>query len=93
MSEYIKESSNIVNGCPEKVEFTIQNGPIKEVGVNGCQIDDVVRWARDKVQGFQDAFPCVENENAIDFLNSALDEFNARRLSREKRNVEGTNQV
>ena len=27
------------------ISFTIQNGPIKEVGVNGCQVDTLIETA------------------------------------------------
>ncbi len=81
---------NFVKTHGSKVTFTLQDGPIKEVGVNGCQIDAVLTWVRDKVKSFQDAVPCHENEKALDHIEEALFWFEKRRRDRETRKVEGT---
>lgn len=61
-SNFIKEVGwPQVHGEESRVAFTIQSGPIKEFGVNGCQIDDVIAWAKEKIEGFNAAFPCREN--------------------------------
>ncbi|HWP53594.1 MAG TPA: hypothetical protein VN476_05630 [Pyrinomonadaceae bacterium] len=75
------------------VSFTIQDGPIKEVGVNGCQIDDVVEWAKNKIEGFQKAYPCRENALVITKLDEALLWLYKRKADREKRGVEGQNKL
>jgi len=75
------------------VSFTIQDGPIKEVGVNGCQIDDVVEWAKNKTEGFQKAYPCRENALVITKLDEALLWLYKRKADREKRGVEGQNKL
>ena len=80
----------VVNG--NTVSFTIQDGPIKEVGVNGCQIDDIIEFAKDTIAGFNEKFPCRENSLIITKLDEALLWSLKRKLDREKRNVEGTNQ-
>lgn len=80
------------HGQPSTVTFTIQSGPIREHGVNGCQIDDVVAWAKEKIEGFNAAFPCRENSLVITKLDEALLWLMKRRLDREKRQVEGTSQ-
>lgn len=54
------------------VTFTLQSGPIKEFGVNSCQIDDVVEWAKAKIEEFQKAFPCSENALVVTKLDEAL---------------------
>lgn len=93
MSEYIKETGwPQVYGEKSSVEFTIQSGPIKEFGVNGCQIDDVIRWAKEKIEGFNAQFPCRENSLVITKLEEALLWSLKRKMDREARNVEGTNQ-
>jgi hypothetical protein len=90
---FIKESGwPQVHGQSSSVEFQIQSGPIKEFGVNGCQIDDVIQWAKEKIEGFNAAFPCRENSLIITKLDEALLWSLKRKMDREKRNVEGTNQ-
>jgi hypothetical protein len=79
-----------VHGTPSSVLFHIQSGPIKEFGVNGCQIDDVIRWAKEKIVEFNEKFPCPENHAAIVNLQGAIDNLEFRRKSREQRGVEGT---
>jgi len=81
-----------VHGETSSVKFTIQSGPIKEFGVNGCQIDDVIAWAKEKIEGFNKAFPCRENSVIITKLDEALLWSMKRKMDREKRQVEGTNQ-
>ena len=94
MSSFIEERGwPQVHGEESSVQFTIQSGPIKEFGVNGCQIDDVIAWAKEKIEGFNAAFPCKENSVAITKLDEALLWLGKRKADREKRNVEGTNKA
>ena len=79
-----------VHGETSSVAFTIQSGPIKEFGINGCQIDDVIAWAKEKIEGFNAAFPCRENAMIITKLDEALLWSAKRKMDREKRQVEGT---
>lgn len=72
--------------------FTLQNGPIKEVGKNGCQVSDVVAVAKYMIEKLNEAFPCEENRMTIHHLDLALKMQEARTANRLKRNVEGTNQ-
>jgi hypothetical protein len=85
-NRYIVESGSAVT-------FHIQEGPIKEVGVNGCQIDDVIAWAKAKIEGFNKAFPCRENSMVATKLDEALLWLIKRRLDREARGVEGQNKA
>jgi hypothetical protein len=82
-----------VHGQESSVKFTIQSGPIKEFGVNGCQIDSVIEWAKIKIEEFNKAFPCRENSIIITKLDEALLWSMKRKVDREKRNVEGLNKV
>jgi len=82
-----------VHGQESSVKFTVQSGPIKEFGVNGCQIDDVIAWAKEKIEGFNTAFPCRENSIVITKLDEALLWLAKRKADREKRNVEGLNKA
>jgi hypothetical protein len=82
-----------VHGQESSVKFIIQSGPIKEFGVNGCQIDDVIRWAKEKIEEFSKAFPCRENSLAVTKLDEALLWLYERRRAREARGVEGLNKA
>ena len=81
----------IVNHAENSVSFTIQNGPIKEYGVNGCQVDNIIGVARQIIHGLNQNFPCRENSCAITKLDEALHWLKARTADREKRGVEGHN--
>ncbi len=87
MSEFIKQTEG-THG-PKQVTFTLQDGPIKEVGVNGVQIDDVIEWAKGVIEGFNAKFPCRENSMIITKLDEALLWSVKRKMDREKRGVEG----
>lgn len=71
------------------ISFTIQNGPIKEVGVNGCQVDTVIAAAKAIIEGLNSKFPCRENSMAITKLDEALLWLAKRKMDREARGVEG----
>lgn len=77
----------------QKITFTIQNDPIKEVGVNGCQLDALIVMARDMIAYLNAKFPCRENSITITKLEEALMWQEARTKNREARGVEGTNQA
>ena len=73
------------------IKFTIQKGPIKENGVNGCQIDELIRYGRHILVGLDRQFGCQENLIAINGLDSAIIALDLRKRDRESRGVEGTN--
>lgn len=75
------------------ISFSLQNGPVKENGVNGCQVDTMIEVAKIVIEGLNKKFPCRENAVAITKLDEALMWLDKRKKDREKRNVEGTNQV
>lgn len=94
MQNFIEEAGwPQVHGETSSVKFTIQSGPVKEHGVNGCQIDDVIVWAKEKIEGFNATFPCRENALALTKLDEALLWLQKRKNDREKRNVEGTSKA
>lgn len=82
---FIDHNANLVN-------FKIQNGPIKENGVNGCQVDTMILTAALIVKGLNEKFPCVENDAALSHLEQAALALKERKINREKRGVEGTDQ-
>lgn len=74
-----------------EITFRIQNGPIGENGVNGCQVDTLIEAAKMIVHGLNKQFPCRENSLVITKLEEALHWSAARKKDREARGVEGQN--
>lgn len=72
------------------LSFNIQNGPIKEAGVNGCQVDTIIEAAKIILEGLNTKFPSRENSVAITKLDEALMWLDKRTKDRLKRGVEGT---
>ena len=85
--EYLK------NNDVGHISFNKQVGPIKEYGVNGVQVDDMVEVIKNIIQSLNDKFPCRENAMVITKLDEAQMWLGKRKADREKRNVEGTNNV
>lgn len=79
----------IVNHEVNSISFTLQNGPVKENGVNGCQVDQIVQAALLIISGLNKQFPCRENSIAITKLQEALMWLDERKKDRELRGVEG----
>lgn len=75
------------------LSFTLQNGPVKEYGVNGCQVDTVIEAAKLIIEGLNKNFPCRENSMVITKLDEALMWSKKRKDDREKRGVEGFNKA
>ena len=71
------------------IAFTIQNGAIKENGVNGCQVIDMIYVAKHIISNLNDKFPCDENQKTLDALEDALHWQAERTRDRVKRSVEG----
>jgi hypothetical protein len=74
------------------LSFTLQNGPIKEVGKNGCQVEDVIFVAKHIIEELNKKFPCRENSMVITKLEEAILWSKQRTFNRMMRDVEGTNQ-
>lgn len=83
---YIRHDKN-------SITFTIQNGPIKYNGVNGCQVDTLIHTAKKMIEGLNEKFPSEYNEAAVIGLDIAIESLGARTRDREKRKVEGSNQA
>ncbi|XGC82022.1 hypothetical protein ACES2L_05930 [Bdellovibrio bacteriovorus] len=91
--ELRKEEPIYVDHDVNMVSFRIQNGPIKEVGKNGCQVTDMVAVAKHIFEKLNEKFPCEENVNTIHHLQMALEHQEARTRNRINRGVEGTSQA
>lgn len=75
------------------LSFTIQNGPIKEAGKNGCQVVDIIAVAKHMIEKLNEKFPCRENAMTITKLDEALMWQEKRTKDRVARDVEGKSQV
>lgn len=91
--EDIKEDAYIfVEHSTNKITFTVQNGPIKEVGKNGCQVDSILKAVLEIIRGLNKKFPCRENSLAITKMEEALFWLKERTTRRTQEGTEGTNQ-
>lgn len=92
---YPFKNGNISRGIKvtdRSVTFVGQTGPVKKYGVNGCQIDDMIAFARKTIEVFNMKFHSPFNDMAIDKLKQAEMYLEERRQNRVARGVEGTNE-
>ena len=87
--ELRKEKPIYIDHNVDMISFRIQNGPIKENGINGCQVDTIIEAAKTILEGLNKKFSCRENSIAITKLDEALMWLEKRKKDREKRGVEG----
>jgi hypothetical protein len=86
-------------GSSDTVLATVrfQRGPVREAGVNGVFIEDLLRIALMRLEFFQDdqggKYAHVANAEAIQHVARALDALDARTRERAARGVEGTHKV
>ena len=74
-------------------EVNFQEGPIKEVGINGVMNEDLIVMVLRRLESFQQSdFSCRENAMAITKLEEALLWLRKRTIGRENRGVEGTHE-
>lgn len=73
-------------------DIRFQNGPIKEVGVNGISNEVLLAVVLDRLSGFQSGpFACLDNQIALDAIKIAMEALSRRTRQRMARGVEGTN--
>lgn len=87
------ENEENVKGVSPIVKFKLQSDPIGEVGVNGCQVTDMLEYVKCLFQSLNEAFPCRENALTITKIEEALHWQEARTKDRSRRLVEGTNKA
>ena len=76
------------------ISLRFQCGPIKEHGVNGTTIEDVIDVLIARLQGFNAGpFRCRQNSLAITALEEAQNWLYRRTLARIRAGTEGTNIV
>ncbi len=85
-----KENFIEVNHKCNAITFKIQDGLIKENGVNGCQLVTLMETALIMLEKLNDKFPCEENKLSIANLERAILWQHSRTRDREIRKVEGT---
>ena len=74
------------------IPIDFQNGPIKEVGVNGISVESLLAVCEDRLIGFQSGeYACRENAIALTKLQEAMMWLQKRTRDRTARGVEGTN--
>ena len=83
---YIRHDTN-------SISFTLQNGPVKEAGVNGCQVDTLIDAAYKILQGLDNKLPCKENIEALEHLDKAILALKQRKYNRMHRGVEGKSEA
>jgi hypothetical protein len=91
--ELRKECPIFVDHEVNMISFRIQNGPIKEVGKNGCQVEDMIATALHIVEELNKKYYCGENTQVIAHLHEAVEWSKLRTKNREARNVEGRSEL
>lgn len=94
---HVYEVSNGDNNAPDKMIpyllFEFQNGPIKEVGVNGVTHEALLAILIDRLEKFQEGeYACEDNGATLISLRVALRNLQKRTMRRIARGVEGTHQ-
>ena len=84
---------NPIDVTPTTVRFTLQTTPIRQGGVQGCQIDHVVMFAIEALKDLNGEVSCRESALAITNLEIALMWLEKRRRDRIARGVEGTSKA
>lgn len=75
----------------EHFRILFQNGPVKEHGVNGCQIEDIIeKVLLPRLNDLNERSKCRENALALTKLEEALLWLNRRTQNRVAKGVEGT---
>ncbi|MFY8248082.1 MAG: hypothetical protein ACOVJ5_00075 [Gloeomargaritales cyanobacterium] len=92
VTSFIKiENEDDIKGIAPIVSFTIQSDPISEVGLNGVQALDMLKYVKYLFESLNDTFPCRENSLTITKIEEAIHWQDARTKDRQSRLVEGTN--
>jgi hypothetical protein len=75
-------------------DIRFQNGPIKEVGVNGISNEALLAIVRDRLEGFQSGpYACDTNAVALEAVVKAMESLHSRTKERVERGVEGTHTI
>lgn len=73
------------------IHIVFQRGPVPEVGVNGCRIEDVIEVLQERILDHQGRdLACEENAEALLHLDMAREALLLRRRRREQQDVLNT---
>ena len=82
-----------IRGVAPVIAFAIQSDPISEVGVNGVQALDILKYTKYLFESLNEAYPCRENALTITKIEEAIHWQDARTKDRQRRSVEGQNKA
>ena len=91
----VDENGNKMGGSVESIGFHIgwQDGPVKENGVNGAQVEEVLLACKARLKFLNSGdFKCMENDMAIGSIANAIQILDSRTKDRIERGVEGKNE-
>jgi len=54
------------------ISFNLQNGPVKEVGINGCQIVTLIDAAKVLIEKHNEKHPHMYNISSMHYLDQAI---------------------
>jgi hypothetical protein len=75
----------------EETIISFQNGPIKEVGVNGLTHESLLAVVLDRLESFQAGdYACHENAMALTYITKGLEVLQLRTMRRLGLGIEGT---
>lgn len=80
-------------GVSPIVSFKVQSDPISVVGVNGCQVVDMLEYVKCLFESLDEVFPCEENKATITKIQEAIYYQRMRTEDRVSRSVEGYNKL
>lgn len=99
-NNFFDENGNPAGGTVHGTGFCIawQNGPLgrgpERKEPNGAFVEDVIAAAESRLLFYQGTkFACSENASAITHLRAAIEILNVRTKDRERRGVEGLNEL
>jgi len=73
------------------IRVVFQNGFPKEVGINGCRVEDVIDVVLERLELYQEGpLACLENEQALRHLRQAREALELRRIHRQEQGVLNT---
>lgn len=93
VQRYIHVNERPLHPTGANMTFQMQSGPTEEVGVDGCQITDVIEFAKAMIESMQAAYPCEQNRITIQKLREALSWQEDRKRDRTRRKVIGQNRL
>ena len=91
-----RPAGGFVHGTGLEIQW--QNGPLGRVGTderiepNGAFVETVLHAVLQRIEYYQTAFPCEENNAAMVGIKFALGSLEARTSRRVEQNVEGTHE-